>query len=455
MVSIPRPIQWLPAPVGTVVLFLVLYNNCEHGLWVLFFLTVTNLVWVVVSKTGTLKSLLGDSGFPAVLAASVVFAWLLVECLFPSVAPRDFAAIKDLSKSFMGMEPDELKDYPVVFENTDQRIHIKPAWDAQHRGKYRFWHQPGKTMEYFGYEPNEKWRYINLIRWNAMGYYDHDYPMAKPPGAFRIVVIGDSYVESIQVPLAKTFHKLLEAHLNSSSSLGAARKFEVIAIGNSGNGQVDNLRDIKSQGLRYAPDLVLMTLCYNDFCDDDPELSVERDLFSGQMSPLCRGLVRHGYMGLAFAVRRVEEIRRNRIAVNPEILQWSAETIPRVERAWDRTLDQVRQSRDLCSKSGAGFALVYLSAEIEVRHAINPSDAIADLKAQGGPYASVEWDLTRSVKRVEKYCQVHGIGFISLLGPLAAAQKDSGKKVFGDHYSMFGHETVAAALGRAVELRVK
>ncbi len=116
---------------------------------------------------------------------------------------------------------------------------------------------------------------------------------------------------------------------------------------------------------------------------------------------------------------------------------------------------QVRQSRDLCSKSGAGFALVYLSAEIEVRHAINPSDAIADLKAQGGPYASVEWDLTRSVKRVEKYCQVHGIGFISLLGPLAAAQKDSGKKVFGDHYSMFGHETVAAALGRAVELRVK
>ncbi len=54
--------------------------------------------------------------------------------------------------------------------------------------------------------------------------------------------------------------------------------------------------------------------------------------------------------------------------------------------------------------------------------------------------------MTASVRRVADYCERQGIVFASLLDPLIAAQRDTGKYVFGDHYSIFGHEVVANSL---------
>jgi hypothetical protein len=37
---------------------------------------------------------------------------------------------------------------------------------------------------------------------------------------------------------------------------------------------------------------------------------------------------------------------------------------------------------------------------------------------------------------------------------LIAAEKDSGKRVFGDHYTMFGHDVVAHVLASAVSFQI-
>src|SRR5262245_26253466 len=57
-------------------------------------------------------------------------------------------------------------------------------------------------------------------RINHEGWRDHDYTVAKPPGVTRILVLGDSYVQALQVPLDSTFHKQLERRLNAHARPG-------------------------------------------------------------------------------------------------------------------------------------------------------------------------------------------------------------------------------------------
>ena len=166
-------------------------------------------------------------------------------------------------------------------------------------------------------------------------------------------------MEAVQVPLSRSFHKLWEAALNNPSHSGPRPGFEVIALGNSGTGQVEHYEVLRSKAMRYDPDTVVVTLGSSDFCRDDPDLSGELILACGGITPAFRRLINHGYFALAFALRRITDIRRNRISLCPELLQWSADDIPRIETAWSRTLERIKASRDFCRARGITFLLVY------------------------------------------------------------------------------------------------
>ncbi len=320
----------------------------------------------------------------------------------------------------------------------------------------KVWHAPGKQFAYYGWDPNSRSRYVNQFHWNNYGYFDHDYDLRKSPDTYRIVVIGDSYVEAVQVPLMGSFHKRLETYLNEVAKRGLDTKFEVIALGNSGTGQMAHHEVLRKAVNKYSPDMVLITLCSNDFCDDDPELNTEFLLSSRALvSAQFRRLVTHGYFAMAFGLKRLEEIRANRINISPELLQWAREDIPRIETAWKRTLGKISESRDFCQDRGIPFILVYLGSEIEVNHAIDPENTVARLKAMGGPHEYISWDINKSVRRVDAFCKENDILMISLLEPLISAQKDTGNFVFGDHYTMFGHQVAARALSSALEVRLQ
>jgi hypothetical protein len=259
-------------------------------------------------------------------------------------------------------------------------------------------------------------------------------------------------VEAVQVPLKSTFHKVLEESLNRSSKgvQMPGRRFEVIALGSSGTGQENNLAVLREEAVQYDPDVVVVTLCQNDFCDDDPALRKERTLAIGDVTTEFRSLARHGYWALGFAMRRFNEFQMNRIKVSPEVLQWSADPVPRIELAWNRTLEKIRAQRDFCRSRGIQFVLVYLGSELEVKYALDPQRTIAALRRTHRLDETFGWDMSRSVNRVRSYCDDHGIPMISLLEPLTSAQKRTGKVVFGDHYSIFGHEVAAAALNNGL-----
>lgn len=96
---------------------------------------------------------------------------------------------------------------------------------------------------------------INLQGWNS----GHQmYSEAKSPGVYRIAVIGDSYVEALQVDYDHSVAENLEEELGSAH-------YEVYRFAISGAPLSQYLHIFRQEVLDYHPDLVLFVLVHNDF----------------------------------------------------------------------------------------------------------------------------------------------------------------------------------------------
>lgn len=130
--------------------------------------------------------------------------------------------------------------------------------------------QPGATGRWF----NPPYEYDVDVVINSQGLRDVErVGYDKPDGVFRILLLGDSYVEGLRVPLEQTFGKVLEAALNASAPAGL--RYEVVNAGVSGWGTDQQLLWLRSEGAKYQPDLVLLAFFPgNDFQNVSEALEV-------------------------------------------------------------------------------------------------------------------------------------------------------------------------------------
>jgi lysophospholipase L1-like esterase len=126
---------------------------------------------------------------------------------------------------------------------------LPPLWEAH---PYLGWfHIPGSGGLWY----SEYGEYQAEVRINARGLRDREIGYDNPSGAYRILVLGDSYAEGLHVALEETFAKQLEAHLGDGE-----RPVEVINGGVSGWGTDQEAVFYAIEGFRYEPDLVLLLL---------------------------------------------------------------------------------------------------------------------------------------------------------------------------------------------------
>src|SRR5438093_12171273 len=105
------------------------------------------------------------------------------------------------------------------------------------------------------------------IQVNSVGFRDREHPVAKPSCVRRIVLLGDSFLEAIQVPFEQSVSSVLERRLNERS-----KTTEVINFGVSGFGTAREYLALREYGLRYKPDLVLLFFVGNDVSDNSRRL---------------------------------------------------------------------------------------------------------------------------------------------------------------------------------------
>ena len=102
------------------------------------------------------------------------------------------------------------------------------------------------------------------VRFNSRGLRDTEHDHPKPPNTQRVVVLGDSFVWGWGVEMEEMFSKQLERQLGD----GSASRWETINLGVSGYSTVQELVRLEVEGLRYAPDWVVLVFCHNDLEDN-------------------------------------------------------------------------------------------------------------------------------------------------------------------------------------------
>ncbi len=108
-------------------------------------------------------------------------------------------------------------------------------------------------------------RFGQRISFNSAGMRDREHALAKPPGTCRVLVLGDSFMEALQVRFDSSFPALLERGLAAESR----NPIEVVSAGVGGWGTAEQLRYLTDYGLSWSPDLVLiMMTLHNDISDN-------------------------------------------------------------------------------------------------------------------------------------------------------------------------------------------
>jgi len=108
-------------------------------------------------------------------------------------------------------------------------------------------------------KPRLKW----TVTINEDGYRGRRAVVPKPPGVYRILLLGDSLIESQYVDEGLTFGEQLEADVRRR----AGARVEVVAIGRAGYTITDEAAYFREKGYRFEPDMVILVSPLNDVSD--------------------------------------------------------------------------------------------------------------------------------------------------------------------------------------------
>jgi hypothetical protein len=238
-----------------------------------------------------------------------------------------------------------------------------------------------------------------FVRVSSAGLRDREHELAKPPGTFRIAVLGDSYAEAKMVPMEKTFWSLLERGLQGCPAF-QGQTVEAINFGVSGYGTAQQLLTLRHRVWPYSPDLVLLALFTgNDirnnhralerdpgipyFLLKDGELILDDSFrqtspagFRNDSTPSLRTRLRRNLRTLQVVGEARRKWRAGPFRTPPPLAPgeeegvdravFSPPTDPAWQEAWAVTEALIRQMRSEVEARGARFRLATLSAGIQV-----------------------------------------------------------------------------------------
>jgi hypothetical protein len=123
--------------------------------------------------------------------------------------------------------------------------------------------EPGQS----GIKFDRRLEYAVRAHINSAGFHDVEHALEKPPGTLRVVLLGDSMLAGMQVPLEQSFARRLESFLNEQG--GGAPRFEVVNCATDGFGTAQAWLMYQERCRHYRPDLVLLGFfAINDVMDN-------------------------------------------------------------------------------------------------------------------------------------------------------------------------------------------
>ena len=274
------------------------------------------------------------------------------------------------------------------------------------------------------FNPNPNWRFHEALGWtqeiskqydyevegrtvrvsfNAAGFRDVEHALAKSVGTKRLVVIGDSFSEAIQVNLDETYWTLLGARMSEQGT-----PWEVINLGVGDFGTAQALLALQEFGMAYAPDFVLVqSFALNDICNNTLE-----------HAGLCK-------------------------STNDDYRPYFVSDGPGIRPAWTQPFRHWLRSNLITFGVLEKAYLTWVAGAsnenataAEAREAApHPLLGVYSPPSQQHPAISRGWEITESLLReIDKICRQQGIPWALVLPPFEARVTPSGWKSFSQGY---------------------
>lgn len=301
---------------------------------------------------------------------------------------------------------------------------------------------------------------------NSQGFVDLEHAPVKPQGLTRIAVLGDSFVEAVQVPLASNFCRLLEQKLTNNYNLAN----EVLNFGIAGAGTAAEYLVLHKHALPYSPDLVLlMFLLSNDVLNNHPELDPKKDkpflkLESGRLQPWTVGTNAPGvkaqeslapkrtWLSRSHLVRLVQKrvaryhetkARGTVEGIPLDYLVFKRPAPPLWEEAWAVTSDLLKIMNAELRAQGIPLLVVAIPDRIQVY-----PELFEKVIKQYPRLREQSFELDYPNHRLRAICQTNGIKYFDLLPHFRAQYLDSEPLYFlrDGHWNQAGHKAVASLL---------
>ncbi len=299
---------------------------------------------------------------------------------------------------------------------------------------------------------------------NSVGMRDDEHAVEKPPGTFRILLMGDSFMEAAQVEWRDSMAHLVETALESSRARGEVSDVEIINASVSGWGTDDQRTYYRRYARDWAPDLVLvgMTL-HNDLFDNlameftvlDGGQLIERPREEMPVLEYARIKLQEWFAGrshlyrLATGTLRAPSVAEAGAQLQRDMLELVRQpTSPKVERGWEMTELLLDEFAEDVRADGAQLVvfLVPLRMQVEPTHRRDLLDGLGE----------VSIDLPAPQRRMQAWGNRRDLLVVDLMPAFAQAEA-AGQGPFylavDGHWNEAGHalaaETVAKALDEA------
>ncbi|MBI2144018.1 SGNH/GDSL hydrolase family protein [Candidatus Woesearchaeota archaeon] len=210
---------------------------------------------------------------------------------------------------------------------------------------------------------------------NSKGLRDDERSYEKPDGVRRILMLGDSFTFGIGLKQNETIPGMLEHMLNSNRE--SPYSYEVINAGVGGYGTEQELIFLMREGLKYNPDIVLLSFYSNDPSDNlrhdlsvlqGNELVLKPLNSSVKLRKLRVYLSSHFHLYALFA----KSLRGVKAGLEPGELGLANDGLylkepgSQIRLAWDETKGMLRKMIDVAASRNISFVVSILPGDHEV-----------------------------------------------------------------------------------------
>ncbi len=221
---------------------------------------------------------------------------------------------------------------------------------------------------------------------NQNGLRDRDIPYHKEKVEKRILILGDSFPEGIQVLSEETYPKVLESLIQEKES---NHKYTVINAGVAGYSTIHEYLFLKTETIKYDPDIIILSFFMNDvsenhrfrnifqFSSSGEPVKVKESTSKTKIIPLPLKLFLKKHSRLMVVISKLyyllqgsrkSELTKDRIGN----LQYDRFAINRIEQCnnydedWKFTLDLINRINEISKMHKSKFILLIIPLGAQV-----------------------------------------------------------------------------------------